>query len=130
MIHQVDLEQVKVIRKFNRKYTSIAFRDERTEEEKKQRTIGSDPKYFSDIQDVIIHGEQLWVLTSTIDREKGILVDVFSKDGNYIDNFYFKLPAVTRVKDLEYKPFTSYRDFLFTVEEDEEGNKLILKYKI
>ncbi|NIO80092.1 MAG: 6-bladed beta-propeller [Candidatus Aminicenantes bacterium] len=130
MIHQVDLEQIKVIRKFNRKYTSIAFRDERTEEEKKQRTIGSDPKYFSDIQKVIICGGQLWVLTSTIDREKGILVDVFLKDGNYIDNFYFKLPGVTRIKDLEYKPFTCYQDFLFTVEEDEEGNKFIVKYKI
>jgi hypothetical protein len=130
LVHQVDLEPGKLVRRFNRKYKRIPFKDERTEEEKKQRTSENNPKYFADVRGILVYGDQLWVLTSTIIEEKGILVDVFAADGTYIDNLYLKLPGVTRVKDLEDKPFTFYQDFLFSVEEDEEGNKLIVKYKI
>jgi hypothetical protein len=126
LVHQVDLE----VRRFNRKYKCIPFKDERTEAEKKQQTSADNPEYFTDVRGILVYGEQLWVLTSTIIEEKGILVDVFAKDGTYIDNLYLKLAGVTRVKDLENKPFTFYKNFLFTSEEDEEGNKLIVKYKI
>jgi hypothetical protein len=130
LVHQVDLEPGKLVRRFNRKYKRIPFKDERTEEEKKQRTSENNPEYFADVRGILVYGDQLWVLTSTIIEEKGILVDVFAADGTYIDNFYLKLPGVSRVIDLENKPFTFYKNFLFTSGEDEEGNKLIVKYKI
>jgi hypothetical protein len=130
MINQVDLGEGKIVRRFNRKYESIPFKDERTEEEKKQNQIGTDPEYFSDIQNILIRGDRLWVVTSTLSQEKGVLVDVFTKDGAYVDNFYLKLPGVTRVKDLERKPMTLHEKVLFTVEDDEEGNKVVVKYKV
>jgi len=48
----------------------------------------------------------------------------FDRKGKFLNNRFKK------ARDLEYKPFICYQDFLFTVEEDEKGNKLIIKYKI
>jgi hypothetical protein len=49
-------------------------------------------KYHLDIQMMLMVKDKLWVITSTIDEKKGILVDVFDVDGHYIDNFYLSYP--------------------------------------
>jgi hypothetical protein len=57
-------------------------------------------------------------------------VDVFTKEGKYIDNFYLKLPRVTTAIDMDRKPFTLYKNFLFTAEEDDDGSMSVVKYKL
>jgi hypothetical protein len=130
LVQRVDLEKIKVIHKFNRKYTSIPYKDEKPKEEENTRTIGAEPEYFSDIQAVLFYNDQLWIFTSTIVKDKGVLVDVFTKDGKYIDNFYLKLPRVTTARDMDRKTLTLYKNFLFTTEEDEDGSMSVVKYKL
>ena len=61
---------------------------------------------------------------------KGVLVDVFSKDGKYRDNFYLNIPQVPDVHALREKKFTLYNNCLFTVETDEDENPVIVKYQL
>jgi len=130
LVRQVDLEKVKIVRTFTRKYTRIPYKDERSKEEKeKEGSIGDDPEYFSDIQGLHVQGDKIWVVTSTLAKEKGVLVDVFTMEGKYIDNFYLPLPRIKKVSHLEGETFILYKDFLFTVESDEDGNIEVVQYK-
>ena len=129
LVQCVDLEKVKVVQKFNRKYTSVPYVDDKPKEEN-NRSIGPEPEYFSDIQAVLFYSDQLWIFTSTVVKDKGVLVDVFTKEGKYIDNFYLKLPRVTTAGDMDRKPFTLYKDFLITAEEDDDGSMSVVKYKL
>lgn len=131
LIRQVDLEKVKIIRIFTRKYTRVPYKDERSKEERdKEGPIEGDPEYFSDIQGLYVRKDKIWAVTSTLVKEKGVLVDVFTKEGKYKDNFYLPLPGVTKVSHLEGETFVLYKDFLFTVESDEDGNREVVKYRI
>ena len=54
---------------------------------------GSKPsisEFLPDIYALHIVDGQLWVQTSTVTEEKGILFDVFDTKGRYIDNFYIQ----------------------------------------
>ncbi|UCH96205.1 MAG: 6-bladed beta-propeller [Candidatus Aminicenantes bacterium] len=129
LVQRVDLEEVKAVHKFNRKYTSVPYKDDKPKEEN-NRIIGPEPEYFSDIQAILFYSDQLWILTSTVVKDKGVLVDVFTKEGKYIDNFYLKLPRLTTANDMDRKPLTLYRNFLFTAEEDDDGDITVVKYKL
>jgi hypothetical protein len=129
LVHCVDLEKVKVVHKFGRKYASVPYKDD-TPEEENNRSIGPGPEYFSDIQAILFYSDQLWIFTSTVVKDKGVLVDVFTKDGKYIDNFYLKLPRALTANDLEGKTLTLYKNFLFTAKEDDDGSMSVVKYKL
>lgn len=129
LVQCVDLEKAKVAHKFTRKYASVPHVDDKTKEEN-NRAIGVEPEYFSDIQAVHFYNDQIWIFTSTVVKDKGVLVDVFTKEGKYIDNFYLKLPRVTTANDLEDKTLTLYKNFLFTAEEDDDGSMSVVKYKL
>ena len=72
-------------------------------------------------------GDRILVQTTTIDRNKGVLFDVFDSEGRYIDAFYLK----SSEKNLEsreiYKKFTFSRDFVFISETTDEGYIVIKK---
>ena len=87
-------------------------------------------KYHLDIQMMIVVMDKLWVITSTVDEKKGILVDVFDKEGNYVDNFYLSYPegvvpfsAGTWIK-------AASDDFIYTVEKGGEEEFFIVKNSI
>lgn len=88
------------------------------------------PKYLDDIRQLLLYRDKLWVVTSTVDTEKGMLIDVFSSSGDYIRSFYLKLSD--RVKYFDYftlKIFVS-GDFLYCFERDGEDNPWLVKYRI
>jgi hypothetical protein len=43
------------------------------------------PPYQNDIGALVVHGDRLWVFTSTSDEAKGTLVDVFDLEGRYLN---------------------------------------------
>ena len=53
------------------------------------------PESFPDIQKLFVVNNYLGVITSTADREKGVLVDVFDRKGRYFDHFYLSLPIIS-----------------------------------
>lgn len=128
-IQRVNLETAKITARFRRKYSSLPFQPEKQAEgaSRFQRPV---TEFFADVYGILFHNNHVWVLTSTIIDGKGVLVDVFTKEGKYTDNFYLPLPQVKTPHDLRRKPLTLYKNFLFTVESGEDENPEIVKYQI
>lgn len=129
LVKQVDLAAGKVIRQFTRKYQPIPYIPE--EPERNRRSLkGFKKKYFSDITGISLYKGSIWVFTSTLDKQKGILVDLFNGEGKYLDNFYVPLPGIKRPDSLEGTRYTIVGDCLYIVEPDEEDTPTIVKYRI
>lgn len=129
LIQRVDLDRGKITGKFRREYTSIPYKDKISKDGTPVPRIPR-PDYFTDVQHLLLNKEEIWAMTSTVLPGKGVLVDVFSKEGKYRDNFYLKLPHVTNVHDLRGMEFTLSGNFLFIIEKDEDENSIVVKYKI
>ncbi len=133
LLKVLDLEKNQIVRTFNRNYKSVRQRHgkEKIKEAKPyQYTLEAPVDYYNDIQRGLIHGDNIWVLTSTRDEKKGILVDVFNREGQYINNFYLPLSKKIEQEDLMKHPLAISGDSLFIVESDENEAPTIVKYKI
>jgi hypothetical protein len=75
-------------------------------------------------------GDRVWALLSTIDKTKGILVDVFNVHGKYIDRFYLQIPTLEYPDDKIMEHLYYYNGFLYTIEMDDEDNPNLVKYKL
>ncbi len=69
-------------------------------------------------------------MTSTVEKERGYLFDVFNTDGKYIDCFYLKLPDRFIGKRYGKWHMTVDKEYLFTIEWDKEGVYSINKYRL
>ena len=69
-------------------------------------------------------------MTSTFDAIKGILVDVFSREGKYLDNFYLPLFKIRRNNPQYYAPMAIHGDSLSLLEADENDLIYLVKYEI
>jgi hypothetical protein len=83
-IKVMDTSTGEILRIFQRKYKRVKApeRPPRPGDTRPER------KYLYDISYMIRNEEQIWVWTSTADEDKGVLFDVFSPDGEYLDSFY------------------------------------------
>lgn len=118
LIKQLDLNAGKVIRGFKRKYPRVEMKIYK-ESHKKYNVPKK--KYENDVKALFIYKDFLWVMTSTYDDDKGILIDVFDKDGIFVDNFYF---------DVLGGLLGTYEDMLFVQEQDGDENIIIVNYRI
>jgi len=133
LLKMLDLEKNQIARAFNRKYKSVKRRHgkEKIKEAKPQiYTLEPPVDYYNDIQRVFIRQDNIWVLTSTWDEKKGNLVDVFNREGQYVDNFYLPLSKKIKQGDLMKYPLAISGDSLFIVEIDENEVPTVVKYKI
>ena len=64
----------------------------------------------------------LWVKTSSSNKEKGTLYDVFTKEGKYNDSFYIK-------EEYGFLCF-AYEKYLLFVKHNSDGTVNIVKYEI
>ena len=78
-------------------------------------------KYKNDILGLFLNKGNLWVKTSKSAKKKGVLIDVFNKEGKYVDNFYINLEGSLMATD---------GDSIFVKESDKDENIHIVKYKI
>jgi len=119
-----DVKSQKILRSFKRDYKRI-----KTPKDYRGGgfTIGGKgyspprPEYMSDVNNLFVFNELLWIMTSTKDEEKGYLIDVFNVDGKFIDSFYLNLNG---------RFIATHKDSIFVREEDEDGNVQIIKYRI
>jgi len=131
LIKQVDLASGKIIRQFKRKYEPVPFIPQKREgEEEAYREYLKRKKYFSDIMAMGLFRGKLLVFTSSLDKKKGVLVDIFSKEGKYIDSVYIRLPRLKRPDSIGRRSLRIVGDFLLNAERDAEGNISIVKYKL
>jgi len=134
------LDTNKVLFKFNRKYKRA-----RVSPETKKFAHGGNygrvsaggawfevpvAKYHDDVQKLLKHNDTLWIITSTIDKEKGVLVDVYSREGVYIDNFYLRYPNSIAPYGVRTWINTIHDGYLYTAEQGKDGNYSVVKYEI
>jgi hypothetical protein len=118
-----DLGKGQVIKKFNRKYRRIKYVMTESQKQFYERIKIKPPerKYKNDILGLFLNKGNLWIKTSKSDKKKGVLIDVFNKEGKYIDNFYINLKG---------EIMAVQGDFIFISEKDEDENIQIVKYKM
>jgi len=115
----LDRRQVKLI--FNRPYQRVKYKLSPLEKEFIKKHKAPQRKYKDDIQTIMALPDKLWVKTSTVDKNKGCLYDVFDFEGHYLDCFY--LPSGIHPEWLE-------KDILYATKTDPSGSIYIVKYKI
>ncbi|MBN1271930.1 MAG: hypothetical protein JXB26_06625 [Candidatus Aminicenantes bacterium] len=86
------------------------------------------PKYLDDIRSIVSYQGQIWVFTSRTDEKKGVLVDVYDRDGHYMDFFYLDLPFAQ--KFLYLPPMAFSEQYLWTLGKNEEEMVVIRKYRM
>lgn len=123
-----------VVREFRRTYERVRKPPE-TDEQKKARVgingvfySAPEQKYLNDIDGVFAHGRELWVVTSTRDKAKGTLIDVFDGEGVYQDAFYIKLGESGLNALRSGWSSTLAGDYLFIVDKNEDETSVIRKY--
>jgi hypothetical protein len=129
----LDLESGKIVRSFRRKYKRVKVSKDR----RVGGTIGVGGKrytapreYYNDISRLFSRGDFLWVITSTVKKEKGVVVDVFDIEGQYVDQFYLNIPGETDPVAIGYIPMTISNGFLFRTVRNEDDTYSIRKYRI
>ncbi|MFX1534096.1 MAG: 6-bladed beta-propeller [Promethearchaeota archaeon] len=121
MVHVLDMNSGKVIRSFKRKYKRVPYEMSLDEEDFIKRVNAPRKKYEEDINRLHLFNGLLWVETSTKNEEKGIMIDVFNKKGQFVDNFYLALDGyLISVQD----------NSIFIGESDEDGNIIVRNYII
>jgi len=128
-IVQFNLSKKVIERIFSRKYKRVVVAEDRLAKKPQGYTLPS-RKYYDDIRTLLVKGDRLWAVTSTKDAGKNRLVDVFDKDGRYIDCFYLKFPGGFAERYINPGFIVVRGDFLYTIDENAEGFKSIGKYKI
>jgi hypothetical protein len=120
-IDVLDATTGKIIKKFARAYPK--FRIIWGEEEKRfVRERGMPlPEFWPDINSFYPISNGVWVETSTEDKAKGRLYDVFDKDGRFVDSFYVGAGRML---------MAVREGFVFCQEKNEDETITIVKYKI
>jgi len=122
MIHILDLNRGKVIKSFKRKYKRVPYQMKSQDEENFIRRVNAPrKKYEQDINRLHLFNGLLWVETSTKNKERGIMIDVFNNKGQFMDNFYLALDGYL---------MSVQNNSIFVGERDEDGNIVIKKYII
>lgn len=130
-IVQIDLAAQKICKTFRRNYEPVKYRTPKIEDEtdKKLEEIAN-YEFFNDIWALRCHGQDLLVVTSLIDAQKGVLIDRFNASGTLIESFFLKIPGIERPEDLERKALYFEGDFFWTTDIDEEDNPMVIKYRV
>ncbi|MGZ4886139.1 MAG: hypothetical protein ACXV5O_00375 [Candidatus Aminicenantales bacterium] len=121
LIARITLNEGRVTQRFRRKYIRVPHKAEEWEKEFLRNVGGPEMEFENDISGLFPNQDWLWVQTSTRDKDKGDLFDVFDASGSYIDNFYLGrgrslLKAIGRE--------------IFVLQKDPQESWLIVKYKI
>ncbi len=125
LIKHLDLETGDV-RAFRREYERVRYNHEAPKGYPEELV----PKFHNDLARLLWRDGKLWAVTSTFDPKKGILVDVFSLEGRYLDNFYLPLFKIRRNNPQLYAPMAIHGDFLYLLEADEDDLISLVKYEI
>jgi hypothetical protein len=126
----------KVIREFRRAYERV--KPEPLTEEQKKGGVIIDGKHYgppelkfqNDVRNLLARSDEIWAVTSTKDKAKGVLVDVFDGAGVYRDCFWLKLPEAALKSVLSPGSCSLDGDFLWVVERSEDETFAIKKYRV
>jgi len=81
-----DVEKESITRIFSRKYKREPFNTGDQRESKAPKL-----KYSKDIKSIFARNDGIWVVTSTKDQKRGILIDLYDYNGSYLNNIYARI---------------------------------------
>lgn len=120
-IVRADLNEGKVIVSFNREYPRVKFIIPEHSKSFYEKYNPPKKKFENDVLGMYLNNNNLWMKTSTVDKDKGMLFDVFDPQGRFLDSFYLDISGDIELAD---------GDHIFITERDEEENISIKKLKI
>ena len=126
LIKLLDLETGEVVRSFRREYDRVRY-EVKTPPGYPAELI---PKFHNDLCRLLWRNDRLWAVTSTFDPKKGILVDVFNREGKYLDNFYLPIFKIRRNNPQYFAPMAIWGNYLYLLEADEDDIISLIKYEI
>jgi hypothetical protein len=126
----------KVIREFRRVYERVKPAPLTDEQRMGGAMIGNKPfrppvlDFENDVKNLLARDSEIWAVTSTKDKAKGVLIDVFDGDGIYQDCFWLRLPEPAVDSLLSPGQCALDGEFLWVVEQAEDETSSIRKYRI
>jgi hypothetical protein len=121
LIEVVDLTAGAIVRRFNRAYPKVPYVERGWEPDFRNKYGAPKIEYEIDVNNLYPTGNHLWVETSTDDKTKGRLIDVFDKDGRFLDSFYLGAGrTLMAVRE----------DAVFCQQKNEDETITIVKYRI
>jgi hypothetical protein len=120
-IEIVNLDSSPVVKRFRRTYPRVPHVEKSWESESRKKNGYPKIEYEADIKGLYPIEGRVWVETSTEDKIKGRLIDVFDKDGHFIDGFYLG-PGRSLMAVRE--------GYIFCQEKNEDETITIVKYRI
>jgi hypothetical protein len=128
-----DVKSEKIIRSFRRNYNRVKVPEGR----RVGGAIGMGGKmyrpprkYLNDVTKLLEFNDLFWAMTSTADKDKRVLIDVYNFEGQYLDNFYLKFPEEIDPILIGYRPMSISGDYLFMVAHNEDDTSSIKKYRV
>lgn len=128
LIHELDMASGTVVRKFRRAYQRVPVparmpaegpAARQIDEDRRKGWLPPDLEFMVDVWGLRAVGDLLWVSTSTRDEVKGTLVDVFDRDGRYVDCFW---------TGKSWGPV--YDGFVYCSEKGPDDTVSVVKYRI
>jgi len=125
----------KVVREFGRAYERVKGKPLSEAEKKGSMFIGGkaysrpELKFENDIKNILTRDGEIWAVTSTRDKAKGLLIDVFDGQGVYRDCFWLNLPEPALASVQSPGQCVLDGEFLWVVERAEDDTFSIKKYR-
>jgi hypothetical protein len=121
LVEVIDLASGKITNRFGRAYPKVPHVEKEYEPDFRKSTGAPKIEFEADVDNLYPVGEHLWVETSTDDKTKGRLIDVFDQDGRFLDSFYLGAGrTLMAVRE----------DAVFCREKNEDETITIVKYRI
>lgn len=115
--------------RLHRDFPSVKYIRSKNEKNQTNEIRIPDPDFFTDIQALFFDGQEIWVFTSKIDTEKGILVDILHPDGLYLDSFYLNIKGLKSLHDFHFLGIKKTLLYLFSPSREGKGNIEIFSVK-
>ncbi len=133
LIKIFDVQSQEIIRSFRRKYERVKVPEGRPVGARigsGGKTYTAPRKFLNDISKFLEVNNNLWIMTSSAHKDKGILMDVYNFEGQYIDNFYLRFHEANDPISLSNRPMTVSGDNLYMLVRNEDETYSIKKYLI
>jgi hypothetical protein len=130
VIKIVDPAKGAAVRTIRRDYRRVKYEPEKPADPDAPRRMALPVSHFNDIQKLFAVDGAIWAMTSTVDPDKGVLVDVISPGGEWLDSFYLPLPRGVGIHALARYPLTISGRNVFVAETLEDGRVEVVKYEI
>jgi 6-bladed beta-propeller len=121
LIEVVDLTTGTVVKRFSRAYPKVPHAEREWEADFRKKYGSPMREYEIDVNNLYPVDDRLWVETSTDDKVRGRLIDVFDSGGRFVDSFYLGAGrALMAVRE----------DIIFCQENSGDETITIVKYRI